>query len=210
MLFFCRNGREVNPRENLSGMRVDPRDPRSVPNIGEDFPIDVLQLVHIHNRFASRVHFQRARQLKRNRVEVANLVRAVAQDQRFIIVREPPTFRVVSKFPNLPKTAKVIDKSFLREPRELVDLSMKNRQTLAKVLWREIDLLYDFAGLQGDFTQRRLARDTRAFIKKSAVILQSLREGVWVVRVCPHYVRAQDRDLSGVLGTSEPANKSRP
>src|SRR5882762_2470733 len=154
-----------------------------MPYIGQDFTVDVFQLIQIRHTLTFRVQFDRARHGERNWIDVANLVRAVAHDQRLVVVGEAPAFGVVRKFPDLPEGAKVINEPFFRQPRKLIDLAVKNCQSLAEVFRGKTDFLDDLSSVKRNLTQSRLASDPSAFVEISTEILQSLGEGVRVMGI---------------------------
>ncbi len=78
MRLLGRDGTEVNPRNYLSRARVHASNARGVPNIGQDFTLDVFQLIQVRHTLAFRVQFDRARHGERGWIDVANLVRAIA------------------------------------------------------------------------------------------------------------------------------------
>ena len=109
-------------------------------------------------------------------------------------MRKSPTFGLVVKFPKFAEAATVLDESNLRQPSQLEDLAVENRQPFAEILRREIDTPEYCAGLQRGLAQTRFAHSPGAFVEMSVVILQPLRESLRVVRIRFDNLYAEYRD----------------
>src|SRR4051812_46987142 len=110
-----------------------------------------------------------------------------------------PAFEIVVKLPDLPKSTTVVNETCFRGPGELIDLSVKDRRSFPEISFRERDLPENFSRFQRNLAQCGLPGNARTLVKISAVILQTLRESMWVVGICVHHDRGRHGDLMGRL-----------
>src|SRR5580698_129179 len=194
MRLSLRNPRKFNPCRHLPRLRINPRNPIRMPNVRPDLPANKFQLIEIRDRFRSSEDLQRLRNLRRLRIDVLQPVRPIAQNQRRIIMRKSPPLSVVRECSKLPKRPQVVNESALVEPRELINLPVKNRQAFAKRLIGQFHRLHGLARLNRNFAQRRLPLPPGAFVEISIKKLKPLRERPRIMRIRLHHRRSKNRN----------------
>ena len=182
-LFLRRERGKIDPRANHARPRIDPCNPVRMPHVRVNLVSDQFQFIEIDDRFLPRVNLKRSNYLKSFRIEITQPVCPVAQDQIRPVVRQPPPFAVVLKFPQLAERPQIVNKPRLRQPRQLEYLSSKESQSFAKIFRIEVRLLQHPSRLQLHFAQRRLSRLSRTLVKKPIEVFQPLRKSARIVRI---------------------------
>src|SRR5580698_6653879 len=107
-------------------------------------------------------------------------------------MRQSPTLGAVRKLAELLERPQVVNESSLVEPRELINLPVKNCQPFAKRLIRQSCGLDHLARLDHDFTQRRLPLPPGTFVKISVKKLQALCKSSRIMRKTFHHSCTQN------------------
>src|ERR1700730_2687732 len=95
----------------MTRARLDARNSRGMPNVGENLAVYVFQFIQVRDSFVACVDFESPCDPERNRVDKLQLIRAIAEAQRGFVVRKTPAFRFVVKLSDLAEGAHVIDES---------------------------------------------------------------------------------------------------
>ena len=77
---------------------------------------------------------------------------------------------------------KVVDKPLVRQPGELDDFPIKDRDSLAEKFRRQISFLDDLAGFEAHFSDGRVAAEACTFIDEALFIRQPLRKSGGIMR----------------------------
>src|SRR5215469_11954577 len=94
---------------------------------------------------ATRKHGYGAFFFKRDRIEKAQSLRSITQNQKMTIRGEAPALAGVSKVPFLLERVEIIDKAFLVLPGELKQFAVQQGEAFSKVFSRHCNLFEHFA-----------------------------------------------------------------
>src|SRR5215470_9324630 len=117
-----------------------------MPDIREDFAANELEFVQVLDRLAVPVDYIQAPQhLKCFRIQEAERGSAIAQDQAFLVVSEPPAFALIVERAQQFEAGAVVDETFAGSPRELNQAAAPIGQAFAEILRGKIIFLENAA-----------------------------------------------------------------
>src|SRR5204863_7505801 len=132
----------------------------------EELAANVFELVQPRHRHAGISHNGAAPLGEGLRIEKAKRRRAVAHDERAIVVRQTPAFAPVAERLLRSERRAVVAEGDLRPPRQLKEVVVPDRDPLAEIFRREIASLKDLAGLDLHFPDGRPSVETGALVKE--------------------------------------------
>ena len=91
------------------------------------------------------MNFDAAEFGQRGRIPHANFRAAIAHVDQFAVVGESPAFAGIFKFAEKTQGRYAVDKTFVREPGELINAAVENCDFFSEVLRRQRNAAYDRA-----------------------------------------------------------------
>jgi len=122
-------------------------------------------------------------------------------------VRQAPAFRLVRKFADLFQRVNVVNESFFRQPSQLINPAVKDRQAFAEFLRWKRDAAQYLTGFEDTFAQCGLPRPSGAFVQMTFKKFQPLRKRLGIVRIAFDDGRGADRNR--VRGTRRRGGRAR-
>ncbi len=132
---------KVDHADDLARVGIDAGDLFLAPDVGKNFAIYVFQLVELIDGFAIPRDAERAGGFHGAGIDDANLGAAVAEEEKFPVIAQPPTLAGVGEIFFPIERLGVVDESGLVLPCQLIDEAMEHREAFAKI--RALELLED-------------------------------------------------------------------
>src|SRR6185369_6060987 len=136
-------------------LRIDHRDPVVVPDVRVNLTLHIFQLVQFLDWLTPVRHVNTSRHSKIYRVEKPESTRSVAQYQRLPVRREAPTLALIVKLTRVSKRLRIVDKTDVVLPRELVNLAIQRGDAFREIRDGHVDFLQDFAAFELDAAEAR-------------------------------------------------------
>ena len=128
---------QIHPGQYLAGLRGDPGKAFGLPDVGEDLPVDVLELVEPIDGFAVRRDDESAEFLQGLRVPKVQGLTAVTHDEASPVVRDTPAFGRVRELLGACEGRFIVNESYSRPPGQLYDSVLENGDAFAEKIWRK-------------------------------------------------------------------------
>src|SRR6267154_6543423 len=190
---YGRQSPQVDPCDNVTAPRRNPRNHFRVPDIRINLPLDQLQLIELANGFASFFHNDMTRFPKSLRIAKAQRRRPIAGDQFLRRPRHAPDLPGVGKSLHHLQAESVIDETDVRLPGPLVNIGTPINDPLAEIFGRQIMTMQYPSRLWSNRQDCRVPVDSDSFIKYSVEIEKTFRVAFGRMRRRRHYPVPIDR-----------------
>src|SRR5262245_25698076 len=109
-----------------------------MPDVGVDLSLHILEFVQFIDRCLAVDNSDASLDLKRRGIEKPQMVCAIAQNYRMLVVGKSPPFTAIRECPKLLKAISVVTEAHLMLPGQLVDFVAENRDSFREVRRRHV------------------------------------------------------------------------